>query len=119
MTWLALILENYFTSKSSTHRANVVLRVWCRHRPVERGIGVYPCGANDLTSWLKASTPASLRPYIPFQISRYTSPSSEMTNSYSSLISCAIVDGWIRIHLVVRHVGAEVKIGDVYAEVVC
>ena len=98
MRWLASILEKYLTPKSSTHRANVVLSVRCRHRPVECDIGSYPCGANDLTSWLKASTPASLRPYIPLQISRYKSPSAEMTNSYSSLIYCGIFDGWIRMY---------------------
>ena len=73
MRWLASVLNNYFTPKSSTHRANVVLRVRCRHKPVECGMGSYPCGANDFTSWLKAITPASLRPYKPLQISRYTS----------------------------------------------
>ena len=76
MRWLASILEKYLTSKSWTHRANVVLRVHCCHMPVECGIGLYPCGANDLTSWLKSSTPASLRPYIPLQILGYTSPSA-------------------------------------------
>ena len=82
MRWSASVLEKYLTPKSSTHRADVVLRVQCLHRPVECGIASYPCGANDLTSWLKASTPASLIQYIPLQISRYTSPSAEMMNSY-------------------------------------
>ena len=95
MRWLGSILEKYLTPKSSTHRANVILRVRLSHRPVECGIGKYPCGANDLTSWFKASTPASLRPYIPLQISSYTSPPAEMTYSYSFLISCGVFDGWI------------------------
>ena len=95
MRWLALVLEKYLNPKSSTYWANVVFRVWCHHMPVECGRGSYPCGANKFTSWLKASTPASLRPYIPLQISRYTSPSAEMTNSYSFLISCGVFDGWI------------------------
>ena len=98
MRWSASILENYLTPKSSTHRANVVLRVWCCHRPVECGIGSYLCGANDLTSWLKASTPASLGNYRPLQISRYTSPSAEMIYSYTFLISCGVFDGWIRMY---------------------
>ena len=98
MRWLASVLEKYLTPKSSTHRANVVLRVWCRHRPVECGMGSYPCGANDFMSWLKSSTSASLRPYIHLQISRYTNLSSEMKNSYSFLISCGIFDGWIRMY---------------------
>ena len=46
----ASILEKYLTPKSSTHRANVVFRVQCRHRPVECGISLYPCGSNDFTS---------------------------------------------------------------------
>ena len=82
MGWLASVLEKYLTPKSSTHRANVVFRVRCCHRPVECGIGLFPCGANDLTSWLKAITPDSLRPYIPLQILMYTSLSVEMTYSY-------------------------------------
>ena len=98
MRWLASVLEKYLTPKSSTHRVNVVLRLWCRHRPVECGMGLYLCGANYFTSWLKASTPASLRPYIPLHISRYTSPSAEMTNLYSFLIYCGIFDGWIRMY---------------------
>ena len=95
MRWSASILEKYLTPKSSTHRANVVLMVRCCHRPVEYGISLYPCGTNDLTSWLKESTPDSLRLYIPLHISSYTSLSAEMTNSYSSLISCGVFDGWI------------------------
>ena len=98
MRWLASILEKYLTPESSTHRENVVLRVRCHHSPVGCGIGSYLCGANDLTSWLKSSTLASLRPYIPFQILRYTSPSAEMTYSYSFLISCGVFDGWIRMY---------------------
>ena len=98
MRWLAMVLEKYLTPKSSTHRANVVLGVWCCHRAVECGMGLYPCGASYFTSWLKVSTPASLRPYIPLQISRYASPSVEMTYSYSFLISCGIFDGWIRMY---------------------
>ena len=86
MRWLAMILKRYLTPKSSMHRADVVLRVRCHHRPVECGMGLYPCVANDFTSWLKASTSASLRLYIPLQILRYTSPSAEMTYSYSFLI---------------------------------
>ena len=82
MGWLASVLEKYLTPKSLTHRVNVVLRVWCRHRPVECGIGSYLCGANDLKSWLKEGMPASLRPYIPLHISRYTSPLAEMKNLY-------------------------------------
>ena len=98
MRWSASILEKYLTPKSLTHRANVVLSVRCRHRPVECDIGLYLCGANYLTSWLKASTPDSLRPYIPLHISSYTSLLAEITNSYSSLISCGIFDGWISMY---------------------
>ena len=87
-----------FDSKFINAQGGCFFRVWCRHRPVDCGIGLYACGANDLTSWLKAITPASLRPYIHLQISRYTSTSAEMTYLYSFLISCGIFDGWIRMY---------------------
>ena len=91
-------MEKYLTPNSLTHRSNVVLRVWCCHRPVECDIGSYPCGANDLTIWLKASTPDSLSPYIPLQILKNSIPLAEMTYSYSILISCGIFDVWIHMY---------------------
>ena len=50
MRWLSSVLEKYLTPMSSTHRANVGLRVRCCHRPVDCGMGLYSCGANDFMS---------------------------------------------------------------------
>ena len=77
MRWYASVLVNYLTPKSSTHRSNVVLQVLCCHSPVVFGVGLYPWGASALTSWLKASTPASLSSYIHLLITVYTSPLAE------------------------------------------
>ena len=41
-----------------------------RARPGVKGMGSYLEGANFWTSWLKVRMPASLRPYIPWRISR-------------------------------------------------